>query len=95
MKIALSTLIMSGLMSFTGKIITAFGIGFISYTGLDYMQGKFANYIQSQLGSFPIDALQIFYMAGGGVVLNWLFGAISFVATIKTTSHLTTTFRKS
>lgn len=58
------------------------------------MQAKFASYIQQQLGNIPADALQIFYMAGGGVFLNWIFGAVAFIATIKTTSHLTATMRK-
>lgn len=82
------------IMTGFGKIITALGIGFLSYKGLDYMQSFFANWITKQLGSFPADSLQLFYIAGGGVVLNWFFGAIAFVATIKTTSHLTASLRK-
>ena len=93
-KFSLGTLILSGLMSFAGKMITAFGLGFVSYAGLDYMQDKFVGWISQQIGSFPVDAASIFYMAGGVVVLNWIFGAITFIATIKTTSHLTASLKK-
>ena len=44
-KFSLGTLILSGLMSFAGKMITAFGLGFVSYAGLDYMQDKFVGWI--------------------------------------------------
>ena len=93
-KFSFGTLILSGLMSFAGKMITAFGLGFSSYVGLDLMQDKFVSWLTQQLGYFPADALSMFYMAGGGVVLNYLFGAIAFIATIKTTSHLTATLKK-
>ena len=93
-KISIGTMITSVLMSVAGKLLTALGVGFVSYTGLDYMQGKFASWIASQLGAFPADALQIFYIGGGGVILNWIFGAITFIATIKATSHLTASLRK-
>ena len=58
------------------------------------MQTQFAGYMSQQLGNFPADALQIFYIGGGGVVLNWIFGAIAFIASIKVTSKLTATLKK-
>ena len=58
------------------------------------MQTQFAGYMSQQLGNFPADALQIFYIGGGGVVLNWIFGAIAFIASIKMTSKLTATLKK-
>lgn len=94
MKISLGTVFTSVFMTVAGKLITALGVGFFSYKGIDYMQGKFANWISSQIGAFPADAMQIFYISGGGVVLNWIFGAITFIATIKATGHLTASMRK-
>lgn len=94
MKMGIGGVIMAALMTFSGKIFTALGLGFVSYAGLDYMQGKFSGWLVGQLGNIPADALQIFYIAGGGVVLNWIFGAITFIATIKTTSRLTASMRK-
>ena len=82
------------LMNFAGRLIAALGVGFITYTGIDYMQTQFAGYMSQQLGNFPADALQIFYIGGGGVVLNWIFGAIAFIASIKVISKLTATLKK-
>lgn len=90
----IGAMIMSALMTFAGKILTALGVGFITYKGLDFMQAQFASYINKQLGNIPADALQIFYMSGGGVFLNWIFGAVAFIATIKSTSRLTATMKK-
>ncbi|QRQ83404.1 DUF2523 domain-containing protein [Paralysiella testudinis] len=84
----------SVLMTFAGKVISALGVGFVSYVGLDYMQGKFAGWISTQLGNIPADALQIFYISGGGVALNWFFGAFTFIASLKATAQLTATMRK-
>jgi len=92
--VSMGTMLTSALMSFTGKLIAALGVGFVSYTGIDYLQSKFAAWILQQLGNFPADALQIFYIGGGGVFLNWIFGAIAFIASIKATSHLTATMKK-
>lgn len=93
--LSIGTMLTGVLMTFAGKIIAALGIGFVSYAGIDYMQTRFASWISQQLGNFPADAVQIFYMAGGGVFLNWIFGAIAFIASIKATSHLTSTMKKS
>ena len=79
-------------MNFAGRLIAALGVGFITYTGIDYMQTQFTGYMSQQLGNFPADALQILYI--GGVVLNWIFGAIAFIASIKVTSKLTATLKK-
>lgn len=93
--VSISTMLISVLMSFAGKIIAALGIGFVTYSGIDYMQGKFASWIAQELGSFPADAMQIFYIGGGGVFLNWIFGAVAFIASIKSMSHLTAIMKKS
>ena len=73
--VSISTMLISVLMSFAGKIIAALGIGFVTYSGSDYMQ--------------------IFYIGGGGVFLNWIFGAVAFIASIKSMSHLTAIMKKS
>ena len=86
----LGMLLTSVFMTVAGKLLTAFGVAAISYVGLDYMQGKFINWFQQSISSIPTDALQIFYIAGGGVALNWFFGAFAFVASLKSLSHFGT-----
>lgn len=94
MKLNIGTMVTAVLMNVAGKLIAALGVGFISYAGLNLMQNKLAAYLQTQLGGIPADALNIFYIAGGGVVLNWLFGAFAFIATIKASGKLVAGMRK-
>ena len=46
------------------------------------------NQFISSMGAIPAGAIQIFYIAGGGVVLNIMFGMLAFVVTFKTLSKL-------
>jgi len=41
-------------------------------------------------GAFPDEVLQMFYFAGFGVILNWIFGAFSFVISLKGFKKLST-----
>lgn len=88
------SVITAALMTFAGKLLAALGIGFVAYEGFDYVQSQFTGYLLNNLNNFPAAALQLFYMAGGGVVLNWFFGSFAFLTSIKTVSKLTATFRK-
>ncbi len=78
------------LMTVAGRIASALGLSVVSYVGLDAIQGYFVNEIAGMLGNFPQDALQVLYIAGFGVVLNWIFGAFSFVVTLKSLKKLST-----
>ncbi|WP_329534267.1 DUF2523 family protein [Kingella kingae] len=40
--------------------------------------GPVLNYLVSSVGRMPSEALQIFYVAGGGVALNYIIGAVTF-----------------
>lgn len=82
------------LVNTTAKIATAFGVGFVSYTGIDYMGQRFVGFIKGQLSQFPADALALFTLSGAPDALNWIFSAFAFSATIKSTSKLTAQFRK-
>lgn len=83
MRLNLGSVLTGVLMSVAGKLITALGVGFVSYAGLSLLQNKFAGWLQTQMGAIPADALQIFYIAGGGVVLNWLFAHSPLSAPLK------------
>lgn len=78
------------LMTAAGRIISALGFSVVSYAGLDSMQSYFIREVSSALGSLPQDGLQILYIGGFGVVLNWIFGAFSFVVTLKSLKKLST-----
>lgn len=69
-------------------ILTALGVSIISYVGFDALMSNLKNQFISSMGTIPAGAIQIFYIAGGGVVLNIMFGMIAFVVTFKTLSKL-------
>nr|WP_107831972.1 DUF2523 family protein [Neisseria subflava] len=85
-----ASLITGVLMSVAGRILTAVGLSFISVTGLNTLQSYFINEISRSIGGFPDEALQILYIAGFGVILNWIFGAFSFVISLKGFKKLST-----
>lgn len=88
-----NTLLTAVLITTAGKIMTALGLCFIVYQGLDTLQGYFLSVVNKQLGQFTNDALQLFYLGGGGEVLNWVFSGYAFALSIKSTSKLTARFK--
>lgn len=83
-------LITSVLMSVAGRILTALGLSFVTVAGFQSLQSYFVNAIMSSIGGFPEDVLQIAYIMGFGVCLNWIFGAFTFITTIKGFKKLST-----
>ena len=84
------SLITAVLMSVAGRILTAIGLSFVTVAGFRQLQSYFIQQIQNHIGGFPEDALQIVYIMGFGVMLNWIFGAFTFIATIKGFKKLST-----
>lgn len=81
-------LITSVLMTVAGKVIAALGLSFVSYVGLNELQKYLLDAVQTQIGGLPQDGLQIAYIAGLGVALNWIFGTFAFIVSIKSLSKL-------
>ena len=69
-------------------ILIAFGVSIITYVGFDMVIGNLKEQIIASMGAVPAGAIQIFYIAGGGVVLNIMFGLLAFVVTFKTLSEI-------
>lgn len=87
-------LITSVLMTVAGKIIAALGLSFISYVGLNEIQGILLAHVQAQIGGLPSHALNMAYIAGVGVCLNWIFGTFAFVTSLKSLSKLSATISR-
>ena len=92
MKGSLGLLLTSVLTTLAGKIMTALGLSIITYTGVTALQQQMISRISGELNSIPTASLQIFYLAGGGVALNWLLSAISFSLGFKAASKLGSVF---
>ena len=84
------SLITAVLMSVAGRILTAIGLSFVTVAGFRQLQSYFIQQVQNHIGGFPEDALQIVYIMDFGVMLNWIFGAFTFIATIKGFKKLST-----
>ena len=90
MNINIGAIITSVLMTVAGRLLSALGLSMMSYVGLNEMQGYFLKAISEQMSNIPEEALQIMYIAGFGVVLNWIFGAFIFVISVKSLKKLST-----
>lgn len=87
-------LITSVLMTVAGKVIAALGLSFISYVGLNEIQGYLLSHAQQQIGGISSDAMNLAYIAGIGVCLNWIFGTFAFVTSLKSLSKLSATISR-
>ena len=87
-------LITSVLMTVAGKVITALGLSFVSYVGLNEIQGFLLSHVQTQIGGIPSDAMNLAYIAVIGVCLNWIFGTFAFVVSLKSLSKLSASISK-
>ena len=81
------------LTTVAGQIFSALGLSVISYAGIKVIQGQFVSYISSSMNNVPPEVLQIFYLAGGGVALNWIFGATSFALGLSAVSKVGSIFK--
>ncbi len=81
-------LLTSVLTTVAGKIMSAVGLSFITYVGLDALQNQLMQAVSQQVGGLTEDSLQVLYILGIGVCLNWIFGTFTFIASLKTISKL-------
>ena len=81
-------LLTSVLTTVAGKIMSAVGLSFITYVGLDALQSQLMQAVSQQVGGLTEDSLQVLYILGIGVCLNWVFGTFTFIASLKTMSKL-------
>ena len=66
----------------------------MTYAGVDRLVAKFQSAIQANVTGAPQAMLQLFYLSGGGTVLNILFGAIAFILSFKQMTKLATSIGK-
>lgn len=81
-------LLTSVLTTVAGKIMSAVGLSFITYVGLDALKNQLMQAVSQQVGGLTEDSLQVLYILGIGVCLNWIFGTFTFIASLKTMSKL-------
>ncbi len=82
------------LLTLVGRVLTALGVTALTYVGVDALVTRFQGEIQNLISGAPLAMLQIFYIAGGGVVLNILFGAMAFIVAFKQMTKVALLARK-
>lgn len=71
------------------KLLVALGVTFVSYKGMDKIVDMFKSEISSAIKGVPADMLQIFYISGGGVAMNILFGGFTFWLGLQSATKIT------
>ncbi len=82
------------LLTFAGRILTALGITAITYVGFDIIINQLKAYMTQSLSGVSAGALQLFYISGGGVILNIFFGMLTFIVTFKSMTKLSSALGK-
>ena len=88
MKLNLGTILTSVLMTVAGRLVAALGVSTVSYIGLNEIQKRIVSAVAQNIDSLPKEALQLIYIAGLRICLNWIMGAFAFVISLKSLSRL-------
>ena len=76
------------------QLLVALGITLVTYKGIENLLADFKNQITSNITGAPQDALQIFYIAGGGKALNIVLGGLTFYVAMAGVTKLTSRIGK-
>ena len=72
------------LMATIGRIILAFGISVVTFTGVNIAVNVLKSGIQNAIASAPADAITLLQMGGFINAINMMLAAVTAVVTIKT-----------
>ena len=75
---ALASFLLGIVASLVGRVLVALGFSVVTIVGFDAAIGKVKDLVYNSTYALPADAMQLFFLAGGGVALNIIFGAITF-----------------
>ena len=73
----IGTWLLSLLQPAIAKILVALGFSVVSITGVDLVVSQLKDGLLSGLTALPPDMLAVFQLAGGGIGLGIIFGAIT------------------
>ena len=72
------------------KILLAFGLSFVTYTGITLSLNTLKDYVSNNFNNVPDDVYALLIMAGLGHVIGIIFGAFAFNAAMSATTKLVT-----
>lgn len=83
--IAIQTFLFTAGPALVAKILTALGIGLVTYTGADFAVSEAETYILNNMAGWPTDVYQIMALAGLDQGIRMMFAAMSAYVTIRVT----------
>lgn len=72
-----------GIVPLVVKVLSALGIGIVTYTGMEYALSSGVSFFETQFSGLPATAVQILYMLGFHQGISMLFAAYSASIAIK------------
>ncbi|MFT4241441.1 MAG: DUF2523 family protein [Acidovorax sp.] len=76
-KMKIGTWLLGMMQPLLARILTSLGFSVVTITGFEVAVGQVKTMIQSNVGSLPVDVLNLFLLGGGGVGLGIILGAIT------------------
>lgn len=78
----LAAFLLSLVGSVVGKVLLALGFSVVTMVGFEIAIDGLKNQLVNGMNSLPADVLNLFLLAGGGIAVNIILGAITFRVTI-------------
>lgn len=76
------TVILEAMRRFGVELFAALGLSLTTYTGMNLIFQELVSSLQASFNSAPSAALQLFFLAGGGDLLNIVLSAYAFKLTL-------------
>ena len=64
--------------SMVGRVLASLGFSVVVISGVEASIGGLKTLVVNSANTLPADVMQLFLLAGGGVALNIILGAVSF-----------------
>ncbi len=64
--------------SMVGRVLASLGFSVVVISGVEASIGALKSLVVNSANTLPADVMQLFLLAGGGVALNIIMGAVSF-----------------
>ena len=77
------------------KVLSAMGIGYVAYTGVDFLVTAAETFLYAQLGQMSGDVLSILNLAGMDVGIRMILAAATTAISIKTSMGVFSGYRAS
>ena len=71
------------------RLLIAFGVSAVTFTGYSLAMNTFKDYIVQNMQSMPADILNLLLIAGFGQGLGYIFGAFAFKIAMTTINKIT------